>query len=56
MENIVYYLYFWRGKPYIIGEALTPWLMSSDYLLFDSHKACLDYLVKEGVIDGTSCI
>lgn len=48
--EIVYYLYQSRdGHYYIYCENLTPYLMTSDYLLFDSKDLCLEYWKAQGI-------
>jgi len=50
MINYYYYLYESRdGHRYIIGEALTPWLMQQDLQLFDTREECADYWRQRGI-------
>lgn len=46
-----YYAYYSShdNKTYIISEYLNPYLMSSDYLLFDSAEECRKYWEEKGV-------
>ena len=45
-----YYMYQSRdGKNYIIEEYLNPYLMTGDYLLFDSAEECAAYWKERGV-------
>ena len=46
----MYYAYKSRdGHVYCIYEALTPYLLHSDYLLFDSKEKCVSYWKTQGV-------
>lgn len=49
-QKLFYYAYESRdGHCYCIGEALNPYLMTGDYLLFDSPEECVSYWRKNGV-------
>ena len=48
-EKKFYYAYDSRdGHTYCIGEFLNPYLMMSDYLLFDSAEECVNYWKEHG--------
>ena len=51
MEQIfVYYAYDSRGgHTYCIREALNPYLMTGDYLLFDTAADCIRYWKDHGI-------
>ena len=47
---IVYYAYKSRdGHVYCMHEALSPYLSTGDYLLFDSAEDCVRYWAAEGI-------
>ena len=51
MENLVFYAYKSRdGHTYCICESLNPYLMTGDYLLFDTAEDCVKYWEKHGTI------
>lgn len=48
--KLFYYAYKSRdGHVYCIEEALNPYLMTGDYLLFDSAAECVAYWKENGV-------
>ena len=51
---MVWYVYKSRdGRVYLVYEALTPSLMTGDYLLFDTAEDCLAWCDAEGIkVDG----
>lgn len=50
MGDIFYYAYKSRdGKVYCIGEPLTPWTATGDYLLFDTPEECVNYWARQGI-------
>lgn len=47
---LFYYLYHSKdGYNYVLCEELNPYLMESDYLLFDSLRECVSYWENQGV-------
>ena len=49
-QKFFYYAYESRdGHCYCIKEELSPYLMTGDYLLFDSAEKCVEYWRKKGV-------
>lgn len=50
-NEVVYYAYKSRdGHIYLMHEALTPYLMCGDYLLFSSAEECITYWKNNGLV------
>ena len=49
-NEVVYYAYKSKdGHTYLMHEALTPYLMCGDYLLFSSAEECITYWRNNGL-------